>query len=67
MLDENTAYLPNFVKMFLCNLEESIYSVYVCDFYQKCNNGVARTLKKVTHINGRLLDRAVILFNFLPI
>ena len=30
------------------------------------NNGIARTLKKVEHIKGRLLDQAVILFNYLP-
>ena len=29
------------------------------------NNGVARTLK-VTHIKGRLLDQAMILFNCVP-
>ena len=29
-------------------------------------NGVARTLKKVTHLKGRLLDQAVILSNSVP-
>ena len=30
------------------------------------NNGVARTLKKVTHIKGRLLDEAMILYKNVP-
>ena len=29
-------------------------------------NGVARTLKKITHTKGRLLDQAKILFNCVP-
>ena len=29
---ESIVYIPTFVKMFLCNLEENIYSVYVCVF-----------------------------------
>ena len=29
-------------------------------------NGVARKLKKITHMKGRLLDQAVILFNCAP-
>ena len=34
---EKTAYFPYFVKMLLCNLEENIYSAYVCDFLKVCN------------------------------
>ena len=30
------------------------------------NNDVAKTLKKATHIKGRLLDQAVIQFNCVP-
>ena len=29
---DQTAYFPNFVKMFDCNPEENKYSVYECDF-----------------------------------
>ena len=34
----------------------------------KCTNsmGVARTLKKITHIKGRLLDQAMNLVNCVP-
>ena len=31
-------------------------------YWQWLSNGLARTLKKVTHIKERLLDQAVILF-----
>ena len=34
---ENTVYLPNFVKMFLCNQEENKHSVYECVFLKVCN------------------------------
>ena len=30
------------------------------------HNGVARTLKKSTHVTGRLLDQAAFLFNRIP-
>ena len=30
-------------------------------------NGVARTMKKIMHIEGRLLEQAVILFNCVPL
>ena len=32
---ENTVYLPTFVKMFICILEENMYSVYDCVFLKK--------------------------------
>ena len=47
----------------------SSYTVVICrgvSFNDYLNNDLARTLKKVTHIKGRLLDQAVILFNWVP-
>ena len=34
---ENTAYPPTFVKMFVCNPEGNIYSVYECTFLKVRN------------------------------
>ena len=34
---ENTVYRSTFVKMFLCNLDENIYSVYECVLLKVCN------------------------------
>ena len=31
---ENTAYLPNSIKMFLFNPEENIFNVYECAFFK---------------------------------
>ena len=33
----STAYLPYFVKIFLFNPDENIYSVYQCTFFKVCN------------------------------